>query len=318
MLQFLNLKKHLSDNRLPALCLCGNDRWLQRKSIANVCEAYSIANDGFSMDNLDAPAYKEVELACCTPSMFCPTKLVVVENFVFPQGKQQAETVANLSRLVAQCDGSFCLVFLSDNVSAFDKIDGLVVVNCDKLDNENVAKWVVSYGKRRGVEISMACARKMSEYCLQDMSRVETETQKLIDYGEVTLESVELLVHKDTEYVVFNLSKTISSKNAQAALELYKGLVAAGEEARGLFGLLYATYRRAYYVKISDLSTEKLAEMLGVKPYAVEKSREIANLYKPMQIKRILDCFESAYVKLKAFLDENEVMTTLIMQLVSM
>lgn len=318
MLTFLNLKTHLKERRLPALCLCGNDRWLQRKSVATICDAYGIEDDGFCVDNLESPTYKEVELACCTPSMFCPTKLVVVENFLFPQGKQQAETAAAFSRLISQCDGSFCLVFVTETVLGFDKIDGLTSVNCDKLDNESIVKWIAAFGKRQGVEISGACARRISEYCLQDMARVSTETQKLIDYGDVSLESVEMLVHKDTEYVVFNLSKTISAKNTQGALELYKGLVASGEEARGLFGLLYATYRRAYYVKTSNLATDKLAELLAVKPYAVEKTREIANLYKPMQLKRILDCFESADVKLKAYLDENEVMTTLIMQLVAM
>ena len=305
-------------SRLPALCLCGNDRWLQRKAIATICDVYGIQNDGFCVDSLDNPTYKEVELACCTPSMFCPTKLVVVENFTFPQGKQQAEVVSDLSRLISQCDGSFCLVFLAEAITGFDKIDKLTPVNCDKLDSASVSKWIIAFGKRQGVEISPACARKIGEYCLQDMARVATETQKLIDYGSVTVESVENLVHKDTEYVVFNLSRMISAKNAQGALDLYKGLVASGEDARGLFALLYATFRRAYYVKIGNYTNDELCQMLAAKPYTVEKARELANLYKPMQLKRMLDCFENADVKIKSFLDENETMTTLILQLVSM
>ncbi len=315
MINFLNLKNNLKGGDLSAFCLVGNDRWLKLKSLATVREFFGIEEDGFGVDRLDNPTYKQIEAACCTPSMFAAQKLVVVENFQVPVGKQQAEVVQKLERLIVECDGSR-LVFLADQGDFFAKINGLTLVNCDKLDSTNVTKWIVAYCKKQGVEVSGMCAAKIAEYCLFDMSRVATETQKLLDYGEVTPQAVELLVHKDTEFVVFNLSKTICAKNAQAALELYNGLIASGEEARGLFGLLYNTFRRAYYVKTSE-QTDNLAELLGVKPYAVQRTKEIADKYKPMQLKRILNCFEDADCKLKAFVDETEVMTTLILQLVS-
>lgn len=316
MITFLNLKNSLKGGNLSAFCLVGNDRWLKRKSLATIREFYGIEDDGFGVDKLDSPTYKQVETACCTPSMFATQKLVVVENFQISVGKQQTETVQKLEKLISECDGSFRLVFFADQGDFFSKINGLALVDCNKLDGMNVAKWVVAYCKKQGVEVSTACAAKIAEYCLFDMSRVSTETQKLLDYGEITPQTVELLVHKDTEFVVFNLSKTICAKNAQAALELYNGLIASGEEARGLFGLLYNTFRRAYYVKTTE-PTENLAELLGVKPYAVQRTKEIAANYKPMQLKRILNCFEDADCKLKSFVDETEVMTTLILQLVA-
>ncbi len=315
MTTFINLKNTLQ-NEIPAFCIYGNDRWLKLKAVANICQAYRVEQD-FGMDRLDSPSYKMIEEACCTPLLFGGKKLVLVENFVFPQGKQGADIAASLSKLVESCDGTFCLVFVAESAVGFDKVKNLEPVCCDKLDSFTIVKWIIAFAKKQGVQVDQNCARKISDYCLQDMSRVETETQKLIDYGEVTVESVEALVHKDTEYVVFNLSKTISNKNANAAIELYKGLIASGEEARGLFGLLYNFYRRAYYVKTTDANTERLAQLLGVKPFAVDRAKEIAAKYKAMQLKRILDCFDKADVLLKAFLDENEVMITLILQIVS-
>lgn len=316
MITFLNLKNNLKGNNLSAFCLVGNDRWLKNKSLATIREFYGIENDGFGVDRLESPTYKQVETACCTPSMFATQKLVVVENFSVPAGKQQTETIQKLEKLIAGSEDGFRLVFFAENGEFFSKVKGIVLVDCDRLDSVNVSRWIVAYCKKQGVEVSSQCAAKIAEYCLFDMSRVSTETQKLLDYGEITSQTVDLLVHKDTEFVVFNLSKTICAKNAQAALELYNGLIASGEEARGLFGLLYNTFRRAYYVKTTE-QTENLAELLGVKPYAVQRSREIADRYKPMQLKRILNCFEDADCKLKAFADETEVMTTLILQLVS-
>lgn len=317
MITFLNLKENLKNNQYAALCLCGADRWLQRRSLEYICEAYGVVDDGFGVDYLENPSYKDIELACLTPSMFSEKKLVVLENFVLPQGKFGADFASDLSNLIAQCDGSFCLVFESEQSTGFDRIVGLEMVNCDKLDGYSVIKWIVAYGKRQGVEISNACARKISDYCLQDMSRVASETQKLLDYGEVTPESVDLLVHKDTEYVLFDLSKHIANKNAAAAIDLYKGLIASGEEARALYGLLYNFYRRAYYAKTSDMSNDQLASLLSVKPFAVQRAKEIADRYKPMQLKRILNYFDAADKKLKAFLDDTA-MITLIMQIVSL
>lgn len=315
MISFLNLKNNLKVNQYAALCLAGKDRWVRHKALAAIMQTYNIPDDGYCVDSLEDATLKDVEMACCTPAMFCEKKLVSVEDFHFPQGKLFSDAADRLSRLISQCDGSFCLVFLSDEAQGFDKIAGLEIVDCDRLDSGSVTKWIIAYGKKQGVEISPICASKIGEYCLQDMARVENETKKLLDYGEVSVESVESLVHKDTEYAVFNLSKTISAKNTQAALEMYKGLISSGEEARGLFGLLYNTYRRAYYAKVSDLPTDKLAELLSVKPYAAEKAKELAAKYKPMQLKRILDYFSDADEKLKAFLDENDVMTALIMQI---
>lgn len=317
MITFLNLKNSLKEREIPAFCIYGNDRWLKLKAVATICSAYGIQDDGFGVEKLDAPTYQRIENACCVGNLFGGKKMVLCENFAFPQGKQCAEMVAALSRLTENADGSFCLVFVAETGANFDKISAMERVCCDKLDANSVAKWIVAYGKRQGVEIDALCARKIGDYCLQDMSRVERETQKLIDYGEVSVQSVEALVHKDTEYVVFDLSKTIANRDANAAIELYKGLIASGEEVRGLLGLLYNFYRRAYYAKTSDLSSERIAELLSVKTFAINRAREIAARYKPMQLKRILDCFDVADTKLKAYLDEDEVMTTLIFQLVS-
>ena len=317
MITFLNLKENLKTNKFRAFCLYGADRWIVRRSVEYICEAYDVVDDGFGVDYLNNASYQDIQLACLTPSMFSAKKLVVVENFQIPFGKAGADFVANLTELIRLCDGTFCLVLESEHAQGLDKIEGLTLVNCDKLDGASVVKWIVAYGKRQEVEISTVCARKISDYCLQDMSRVASETQKLLDYGEVTTESVELLVHKDTEYVLFDLSTHIANKNAAAAIELYKGLIASGEDARALFALLYNYYRRVYYAKTSDASNDELATLLSVKPYAVQRAKEIAERYKPMQLKRILNLFEAADVKLKAFLDETEVMTTLIMQIVS-
>ena len=335
MIKFLELKEKLPSTDCAALCLFGNDSWVKRRALANVCESYGVADDGFGVDRPESSTLEELSLACFTPSMFNPKKLVVCEQPFFPEKKEDAfgdkakaenkrvaertaELKEGLAKLLAQADGSFCLVFLADSDKNFVGLQGLETVDCNKLDKQSIIKWIVSLGRRKHVAIDNLCADRIASYCLQDMSRVAVETQKLIDYGEVTLESIEMLVHKDAEYAIFDLSGAIANKNASRAMEIYRGLVARGEEPRALFALIYNFYRRVYYVKTSSFSTEEIAAYLGVKPASVGFARETAERYKPMQLKRALDFLALADARLKAFVDENEVMNILIMQLISL
>ena len=318
MIKFLDLREKLKTSNYSALCLYGNDAWLKRKAVSNVCEAYDIVDDGFSVDKLNEPTLEDIRLACFTPSMFSPKKLVLCENFVFPDGNKLAEAKRHLAETIAQCDGSFCLVLVAETDKVFSDIDGLETVNCSRLDKGSIVKWITGYCKKNGVTVDALCADKIATYCLQDMSRIEVETQKLIDYGQITVEAIDMLVHRDAEYAVYDLSSAIAEKNATRALEIYRGLIARGEEARALFGLIYNFYRRVYYVKTSSFTNEQMATFLGVKAGAIIFAKDTASLYKPMQLKRALDYLALADVRIKAFADENETMNILIMQLVTL
>lgn len=319
MITFLGMREQLKSRQFNALCLYGNDDWVKRKGVANVCEAYGIVDDGFSVDRLDNPTVEDIRLSCLTPSMFCAKKLVLCENFAMPDsGAKLNDVKRQLTELIKMGDGSFCLVIVADTDKNLATVEGLEMVCCNRLDKESVIKWIIAFCKRSNVEVDRLSADRLATYCLLDMSRVAVETQKLIDYGSVSIEAIDALVHKDAEYAVYDLSGAIADKNAQRALEIFRGLIARGEDARALFALLYNFYRRVYYVKTSSFNSDELAEFLGVKVGAVNFAKETANRYKPMQLKRALDCLARADAQLKAFVDEYEVMNLLIMQLVAL
>ena len=319
MIKFLDLREKLKSNAYSALCVYGNDGWLKKRTVENVCAAYGIVDDGFGVDRLENPTLDDVAMACLTPSMFCEKRLIVVEDFALPEASSKLTEAKNkLAELLKQADGSFCLLILTENDKGFKDIAGIETVDCNHLDRASIVKWIESYCKRQGVAVDRLCADRIATYCLMDMARIAVETQKLIDYGQIDLNSIDLLVHRDAEYVVYDLSGAIADKNAERALTLYRGLIARGEDARALFQLLYNFYRRVYYVKTSEYSNDEIAAYLGVKGGAVSFAKETAQRYKPMQLKRALDYLALADDRLKAFVDDNEVMNILIMQLISL
>ena len=319
MVKFLDLREKLKSNVYNALCVYGNDGWLKKRTVENVCAAYGIVDDGFGVDRLESPSLDDVTMACLTPSMFCEKRLIVCEDFVLPDaGAKLNEAKTKLNELLKHADGSFCLLILTESDKGFKEIAGMETVDCNHLDRPSIVKWIETYCKRRGVSVDRLCADRIATYCLMDMARIAVETQKLIDFGRIDLDSIDLLVHRDAEYVLYDLSGAIADKNAAKALEIYRGLIARGEENRALFGLLYNFYRRVYYVKTSQYTNDEIASYLGVKSGAVSFAKETAGRYKPMQLKRALDYLALADDRLKAFVDEGEVMNILIMQLISL
>ena len=319
MIKFLDLREKLKSNAYSALCVFGNDGWLKKRAVENVCEAYGIVDDGFGVDRLESPTLEDVTLSCLTPSMFCDKRLIVCEDFALPDaGAKLVDAKNKLADLLKHADGSFCLLILADSDKGFKDVVGMETVDCNHVDRPSVINWIESYCRRQGTAIDRLCADRIASYCLMDMARVAVETQKLIDYGQIDPESIDLLVHRDAEYVIFDLSGAIASKNATRAMEIYRGLIARGEDARALFGLLYSFYRRVYYAKTSEYGSDEIAAFLGVKSGAVNFAKETAQRYKPMQLKRALDYLALADERLKSFVDESEVMNILIMQLISL
>ena len=320
MLKFLQLKSQLNTQSYPSLCLFGNDEWVKKRALFYVLESCGVSGDDFAVDTLDAPTVDDIQTSCLTQSIFSDKRVVVCENFAFAKGgntesNKVKEAKAQLTKLIESCDGSFCLVFLTNDQNIFSGVKGLEFVDCNHQDAQSVEKWIVGYCKKAGVVVDQACANKIATYCLNDMARVATETQKLLDYGQITQATIDLLVHRDVEENIFNLSKHIANKNASQALELYKQLITNGEELRGIFPLLYNAYRRMYYIKTTNYSNDEYATYFGVKPNSLFFLKETANKYKPMQLKHALDLFAQTDAMLCTHLNDEQAIPLLILQL---
>lgn len=315
MIKFLALREKLKNSPfITAFALTDGDSWVVSRAKDYVFNAYGITDDGFGVVTLNSPSVKDVTMACMTPSMFGDVKAVVCTDFVLPK---TPEDKAKFASLVAHGDGTYCVI-IEGTKTAVEGYEGLETVDCSRLDNSSVANWVVAYAKGSGVAVDRDVALKVADYCLCDMARVSNETQKLIDFGTFTADSVEAMVHKDVEYLVFDLGQTIAAKNTAKTLEMYDSLIRQGNDARSLFGVLYSFYRRVYYVKTAAYEPQTIADKLGVKVGAIGFAKQVADRYKPIQLKRALEFFDEADQKLKAFLSENDVMFVLIMQLLSL
>lgn len=173
------------------------------------------------------------------------------------------------------------------------KLSNVCVVDCKKADASIISRYVKGKCAQAGIIIDLENAKTLAEYCLNDMTRVENETEKLIGYAfnkkTVSLEDIELLVTKDTEYKIYELTDYIGKRDFEKAITVINELLNKGETLQRLLISLYNYFRRLLHIAISGKTDSQLAEVFSIKEFAVKKARAQANAFKKKSLKNAVD-----------------------------
>ena len=173
------------------------------------------------------------------------------------------------------------------------KLQSVTVVDCAHGDLSVLTAWVKNETVVAGVTVTETAARTLCEFCLLDMTRIFTETQKLIlyakDKGQITVEDVKLLVVPDSEYKVYEMTEHVAAKRYDDACRVMAELTSKNESKQKMFVSLYSHFRRLLHVSLSTDSDGKLAEVLGVKEYAIKVARRQAQKFSKKSLKAAVD-----------------------------
>lgn len=162
------------------------------------------------------------------------------------------------------------------------KRPNVTFVDCGRSDEETIKKWLYVTCKRAGVYADGITCGKIAEYCLFDMARISKETEKLLTYCEgmgvtrLTDEIVDELVYPDSEYKIFELANALSRKNYSEYTRIAAELMSKGFDEIALLSSLSNYFKNLYEASAMKGSDKEIAATLGVKEYAVKKSRETA------------------------------------------
>jgi DNA polymerase-3 subunit delta len=136
------------------------------------------------------------------------------------------------------------------------------------------------------------------------MTRIENETKKLCSYvgenGEIVKETIELLVARDTEYKIYEMTDYIAKRKFDLAISVIKDMMSKGETSQRILVAVYNYYRRLLHSAISDMSLTELAEVFGIKEFAAKKTKEQASLFKKRALKSAVDGLSDADYKIKS------------------
>ena len=84
---------------------------------------------------------------------------------------------------------------------------------------------------------------------------------------------------------MFELTDALSKRDADKAVSLLSLM----DKDTKTFNLVLNHFRRMFFASISDLEERELAELLGVKEYAIKKAKELSRNFSKLQLKNIYE-----------------------------
>ena len=162
----------------------------------------------------------------------------------------------------------------------------------------------------KGYKISNIDIEYLVNKCLNDLSKIENEINKLKNYRyeekTISREDIDDLVMEklgDSTDLTFAFSRSLAEKDKKRALEQYFKLLNYNIEPLSIIGLIASQIRIIYQVKVLEkqrLSNDEIASMLGEKnSYRIKKTKELTRYYSESELLELMKTLADMDYKLK-------------------
>lgn len=279
------------------------------KGDAFLCqEAKKIIINKLNMSNINISIFTDESFdindmlnACNQFSFFEEKRMVIVQDLLKELNQDAKTRLENYSKNV----NKDCVLLLIDTMSnkVFDFVKNAEIVEC-KVNETFIFNYMQQKTQEFGCSIKIESCKKLNEYCLGNLNRINLEIKKLCDYlgknKEITSDLIDKQVFKDTELKVFDLTNALSVKDANRALKILNDMLMANEPPIKILGLINGNFRRMLFAKINKGTNAELAKALNVKEFAITKAKETASKFTSGQLKRILNLLLEADYNIKS------------------
>ena len=169
----------------------------------------------------------------------------------------------------------------------------------------------ISYIKNelKGYKVDRDVINLINEYCLEDITKIHNECNKLKLYKEedkiISKEDVKELVIKkigDATELTFSFTRALAERNKKEALNLYQEILDYNVEPLSLIGLLASQFRIMYQVKVLDrkrMNNAEIAKILNTKEYRIMKTKELTRFYTEKEILNLIIKLSEIDLKIK-------------------
>ena len=309
-MKYTEFKKELENgNTFSVYLFEGEDGYFRERGMALLKKKF-VSEPSLNFVNLDSDCSVGELISSLDGYPFMSEKRMTVIREFYP--KQDFFKSGFKSYLENPSSQSILAILNEKPCEALKKFQSVSVVECNKADVSLLIRWIKAECQNASVEIDGQTAGTIAEFCLSDMTRIETETNKLISYvgrgGVITIKDVEEMVARDVEYKIYEMTDYIGKKQFDKALSVIKEMMAKGETSQRILVSVYNYFRKLLHSAISDMSISELASAFGVKEFAARKTKEQASMFKKRSLKSAVDALSDADYRIKCGLvDADEV-----------
>lgn len=289
-MKFVEFKKNLEQKTEYSVYLFeGEDAYFRTRGLTLLKNAY-LSEESLNLATFEGEdEITKIRASLDSYPFMSPKRLTVVNEF-YPN-KSEIEQLKDY--LENPHLDSILVILDQKKCEGLKKFQNVCVVDCSKQDASLLVKWIKAECNRNGVNVTLEASNLLVDYCLQDMSRIEQETHKLIAYvgagATINVEDVSNNVSMDTEYKIYEMTDYIAKKDISKALGVIYDMLAKGETTQRLLVSVYNYFSRLLNVAISEKSDIELSKILKIKEFAVKKARQQSARFKKKTLKRVVD-----------------------------
>ncbi len=295
-MQFTELENSLKNGVMPIYSIYGKDAFLRDLSL-NLIKSAGLSEPDLNLSNFSGgDLLKEVDgfMGAVRSYPFLSEKRYVVVYNYSPTLKEIASK--KLNSIFDNPEDTTVIIFVNEKkCEALLKQKNVTAIDCEKADLNFISKYIRNELLPHKIIIGRDAIEKIIEYTSFEMTKIQSEVNKLISYvgenNEITVFDVEKVISKDIEYEIYKLADFIADLKYDKAFSVLNEMLSKNQDKQKLFISIYYHFRRLLHSAISNLNDYELATALGVKEYAVVKARAQAKKFSPVRLKAICDKF---------------------------
>ena len=303
-MKFTQLKEDLAQGAQSIYLLEGDDAYFRTKAEEQIKSAY-LEMPELNFTSYDGAQFKGAALtelisALSAFPFMAPKRIVKISEF-YPT---ESDYKKYLQTFFEDFPADAILIIV--NSSSGKGVDlkrrkCVTYVDCNRAEEDAVAKWAYVTMKRAGVKSTAEACEAIASYCIRDMARVSMEVEKLIEWGRdgtVTKADVDNLVYKDAEYRVYEMTKAVARRDYTSFTLICTDLLSKGYDENALLASLLNYFKNLLAILVSSSPDGVLASELKMSEWAIKKNREEAHRFGE---ERLCNLINSLYSLISSF-----------------
>lgn len=281
-MKFTQLSASLKENIAPVYLIEGEEAYFRDHAVSAIEGAAGITQpllnnvrvEGESLKG-NLPSFRD---SLFTLPFFDEKRLVRVYEF-YPSEREWEQFLKPYMENPCQTT-VLCIVNAGKKGTAdLKKKAGVTFVDCGRESEEMLSRWLFGLVRRQGGAIDADAAELLVSYCARDAARMKLEVEKLtpLAEGRITSALVREYVAKDVEYKIYELTQAASRGDATNFYEISSDLMLKGMDESAVLSALVSHFKTLTEVSELTGSDKEVSALLNIKPYAVQKNRQLVN-----------------------------------------